>query len=237
MNRSRSFAAFATLALALACAADAQAKDAAERRSLTVVGHGEVRAKPDRAVLTLGVTTRADTAERAASTNARRTREVLEAVRKQLGREDQAESLAYRVQPVYEYPRGGPRELVGFEVVNQIRVRTHAVDRVGSIFDAATGSADVNIDSLDFELRDRGAAEAEALRLAAQDARTRAIKMAEGIGVTLRRVRSVHERGTGGPPPPQPMIAMREAAVADATPVLPRDLEISADVQVTYDIE
>ena len=66
----------------------------------------------------------------------------------------------------------------------------------------------------------------------------RAEKIADGIGVTLRRVRQVREVTSGGAPPPRPYVAMRSAAQAEAsTPILPQELRIRAQVEVTFDIE
>ena len=96
----------------------------------------------------------------------------------------------------------------------------------------------MSVGSLSFELSQRQAVHAEALRLAARDARSRAEKIADGISVTLRRVRHVRERGAGAPPPPRPYVAVREAAMADApTPILPQEQLVVGEVEVTYDIE
>ena len=213
------------------------AGNAQEPRSLTVVGRAEMRVAPDVAVAVFSVTTRDRTADAASAENARRSQAVLAAVRKQLGKGDRAETLSYRVQPVYEYPKGGPRRQVGFEVRNSIRVRTRELDKMGTIIDRATGAADVGVDSLSFELAEPNRAQAEALERAGQAAQERAAKAAAGLGVRLGRVRSVREAGAAAPPPPRPMMAaVREAADAP-TSILPQELVVKAELEVTYDIE
>jgi len=213
------------------------AASAQEPRSLTVVGRAEMRVAPDIAVTVLSVTTRDRTAAAAAAENGRRSQAVLDAVRKQLGKRDRAETLSYRVQPVYEYPKGGPRKQVGFEVHNSLRIRTAELDKLGAILDRATGAADVGVDSITFELAEPNRAQAEALELAGQAARERAARAAAGLGVSLGRVRNVREVGAAGPPPPRPMMAaVREAADAP-TSILPQELVVTAELEVTYDIE
>ncbi len=210
---------------------------AAEPRGITVLGSAELRVAPDVAVAVLAVTTRSRTAEKAASENARRSRDVLEVVRGLLGPQDRAETLSYRIQPVYEYPKGGTRQQVGFEVVNALRVRTRRLEKVGAIFDRATAAADVSVSSLSFELENPGKSEAEALEAAGRDAKLRAERIAEGVGVTLRRVRVARERGAVMPPPgPRPMLAEARAA-AVPTEIAPQELVVRGEVEVTYDIQ
>ena len=216
----------------------AAARGQAEPRTLTVVGRAELRVAPDVAEAVLSVTTRDRTAERASAENARRSEAVLKAVRAVLGPRDRAETLSYRIQPIFEYPKGGPRQQVGFDVVNSLRVRTRRLEKLGAIFDRASAAADVSVDSLRFQLADPTKAQAEALELAGKAARQRAARAADGVGVTLRRVRSIREAGAAAPPPPRPMVAqMREAAADASANILPQELVVSAELQVTYDIE
>lgn len=234
--RIRSAAWLAALAI-LVGPMTTQEAEAAEERSLTVLGRAELRVSPDLAVAVLSVTTRHRNAEAASAENARRSRDVLDAIRGLLGPQDRAETLSYRIQPVFEYPKGGPRQQVGFEVVNSLRVRTRELEKVGAIFDRASEAADVSVSSLSFELENRAKAEAKALELAGHDARERAAKIAEGVGVTLRRVRVVRERGATAPPPmPRPMMAEMRSADA-ATEILPQELRVVGEVEVTYDIQ
>ena len=211
----------------------------AEERTLTVTGRAELRVAPDLAVAVLTVTTRARNAEEASAENARRSRDVLEAIRRELDPGDRAETLHYRIQPLYEYPKQGPRQQVGFEVVNSLRVRSHRLDDIGALLDRATAAADVSVQSLGFEIEDPRKHEAEALELAGRDARLRAARMAEGVGVTLRRVRMVREGGTAHPPTPRPMVAsaaVRQQSEA-ATEILPQELKVVGEVEVSYDIQ
>ena len=57
--------------------------------------------------------------------------------------------------------------------------------------------------------------------------------------MTLRRVREVRERGaTPRPPPgPRPMMAGMRSAEAAPTQILPQELRVVGEVEVTFDIQ
>jgi len=125
-----------------------------------------------------------------------------------------------------------PREYVAR---NTIEVRIDDLARVGDVLDAAVQGGATSSGGVRFDLRDRSAAEREALRLAVADARARADAAAAGAGRTIDRIVKIEDTRDGPGPIPRPMIGVmaRADAAAPPTPVEPATIEIRARVTLT----
>ncbi len=202
--------------------------------AVTATGRSEVEIAPDRAVVNVGVRATGKTAAEAARSGAERSQQVLAALRAKLGPGDRAESASNRVVPVTVYGEGKPPRITGYAAEHDLRVLTVRIGEVGLLLDAVTSAADVRIDSVRFELADPAPPQADALRLAARDARARAMAIAEGLGLALGGVRVAREVGASSP---APMGEMRMRVAADeATPVIAPQLHVSGEVEVTFEL-
>jgi shikimate 5-dehydrogenase len=66
---------------------------------------------------------------------------------------------------------------------NQVRAETRATDSVGTLIDTATAAGANMVEGLEFTLRERAAAQNDALQRAGQDARRQAEAAAAALGV------------------------------------------------------
>jgi uncharacterized protein len=210
-------------------------------RTLTVVGNGQLTAAPDLAVVALAVETEAPAADQAVADNARRTQQVIAALRPLLGGDDRLTTAGYSLQPRYHQPPRPDRqtttpEIAGYVARNQVRVELRALDRVGRVIDVAAAAGANRVDHLQFLLERREPALRTALADAAREARAQAESVAAALGVTLGQVL---EATTGAPGHlPQPRAMRAEALVTGVpTPVEPGEVTVQATLQVTYAIE
>lgn len=147
-------------------------------------------------------------------------------------------TTGYNIQQEFDYTNGRriPREYVAR---NGVEVRLDAVERVGEVLDLTVQAGATNVSGVRFDIKDRPAAEREALRLAVADARARAEALASGAGRTLDRIVRIED----GPrqfkgPMPQPMMRMSAAAADGAmTPVESGAIEITAQVTLTAEFK
>ena len=118
---------------------------------------------------------------------------------------------------------------------NIVEVRVDDINRAGEVLDAAVGSGATSVSGVRFDLKDRSAAERDALRKAVADARGRADAAAAGAGMRVDRVVRIEEQRVMLPEPPRPMMMTRQSMVADAgaPPMSPGELEIRATVTMT----
>jgi uncharacterized protein YggE len=140
--------------------------------SIRTSGEATVTAKPDRAIIDIGVVTQAATAQAAAGQNATRLDAVVRALKAAVGSAAEIKTISYSLEPNYRYPKpGGQAEVAGYTARNTVQVTTPDLSSAGNIIDAATKAGANNVDRLQFTLKDDRAARAEALREAAAKAK------------------------------------------------------------------
>jgi uncharacterized protein YggE len=229
-----------TLIALLALASPAFAADPLPPRTLSVSGEGQAQAAPDLAVVSFAVETTAPTAGAAVADNAKKSTALAEAVKQKLGPRDRVYTTQYSLMPRYEQQErnlGGqvmPR-IIGYVASNAVRVELRNVREVGALIDAATGAGANRVDSLEFTLEERAAAQSDALKQAGADAKRQAEAAAAALGVTLGKVLTAN---TGSAPIIMPKQMARMAMAADvSTPVEAGDVTVSATLQVTYEIQ
>jgi uncharacterized protein len=231
----------ATIALSLALCAPAlaQAQPAAEPgpRLLTVGGDGEVKAKPDQAVLTAGVVSQAKTAADALAANSRKMNQVF-ATLKRFGIPDKSiQTSDFSVSPQYpDYNSKEPRRITGYEVSNTVTVTVDDLDRLGPALDALVASGANSLGGIGFSVRDEKPLEAAAREAAVKDAIAKAEALARAAGVTLGPIVSINEGEVPAPMPMRRMMAAAPMAAAAPPPVAAGEESVTANVTVTWEI-
>jgi uncharacterized protein YggE len=206
--------------------------------SVTVSGEGRVTMEPDLAEIEIGVVTDARTAPQAGKENAAKLAKVVAEIKKSIGPGDEVKTIGYSLSPNYRYPKeGGRPEITGYKATNIVRVRTGALQGVGSLIDAATQSGANTIQRLAFTLKDEDAAKREALRSAAAKAKSKAEDMARALGLKIARVLSVVEGEQGFQPVIREMRAGGIMAQDTApTPVESGTIQVRASVTLTAEL-
>lgn len=204
-----------------------------ERRVIATQGRATVRKAPDRAFLVLATETRAPQPADAQRRNA----ELMTAVQQRLKAElpaDAVRTLSYSIQEEYEFTEGRrvPR---GYLVSNTIEVRVDDLSRLGALIDLAVGSGATTVSHIRFDLKEREAAEREALREAVANAWARAEAAAAGANVEISGVVRIEEHGPAMPLPVMQRTMAMESRAAD-TPIQPGEIEIEAAVTLTAGI-
>lgn len=225
------------LSMMLAIPASVSAQDA-DRRTISVSGEGIHRVEPDMAVVRFGVVTHADEPEEARRLNAAAAREALNAVR-DIGideRRIRMESL--RLQPRREYIQETRRwEERGFEAVRDVVVNVDNIDQLPEVVTRVVQRGANRLNQVTYELSNRDIARNEALRLAVENARSKAEVMVGVLGVRLGDVRLISEQQFDFP---RPMYrAMEMASVAqDAAPepeaYASGEIEVRTTVQLEF---
>jgi hypothetical protein len=215
-----------------------QERESARPPSIRVSGEATVTARPDQAILDVGVVTQADTAEAAAAENARRADAVLAELRKLLGAGSEIKTVSYSVSPNYRYPReGGRPAITGYTANNIVRAQVNDLAIIGKVIDGATQSGANRIERLQFRLKDEMGVQNEALRQSARIARSKADAMASALGLKVIRVLLAEE--STGPivrPMEERMFATARAEGAPSTPVEPGNLEFRAVTNLTVEV-
>ena len=199
-------------------------------------GEGVVKQAPDRAWVSIAAESRARTAQEAQRMNTDAMNAVLEKI-KTLGiPADAIQTVGYNLQPEFDY-QNGKQTLRGYVARNSVQVRVDALAKTGDVIGAAVGSGATSVSGVRFDLKDREAAERQALRLAVRDARARADAAASGGGVNIDRVIRIEEQREMGEIVRPMTMAMRGSEAAQAAvPLEAGEIEIRSRVTLTVSI-
>jgi uncharacterized protein YggE len=201
---------------------------------VVVSGQGSVLAVPDRAWITIGAESRAQSAREAQRRNAEAMTPVQQKLRAAGIPADAIRTVGFDVQYEWDYVNNR-RVGKGYVARNTIEVRVDDVDRVGELLEIAVGSGATTLGGIRFDLKDRKQHEREALRLAVADARAKADAAAAGAGRAIDRVVKIEE-ATGAVPLPRPMfreVAAQASAADSAPPISAGQMEIRSQVTLT----
>lgn len=194
--------------------------------SVTVGGSGSVVAVPTTALLSLGVTSRGDTAKAALAANAREMRKVIDAVKAAGGRDVGTQSVSL------SEVLGDNGALKGYAASNMVSA-TISIKQAGAVIDAAADAGANQVYGPSLTIDDQAALYRQALKVAVTDAKARAQVLAQAAGRTLGKVTSISETGSA----PVPTEAFQKSAAADAsTPVEAGTQETIASVTVTFQL-
>jgi len=200
--------------------------------TIITTGEATVSRPPDIAYLTLAVEARARTPRDAQKQNA----DAMSGVQTQLVNagipKDALRTLGLWLEQEFDN-QNGRRVARGFVARNTVEVRIEDVTRAGEIADAVVQGGATSLGGIRFDLKDRGAAEREALRLSVADARQRAEAAAAGAGRTVDRLLKIEESRGDVIVQPRMLAMMRADAGAQTTSVEPGLIEIRARVTLT----
>ena len=232
---------FASIFLSLALMANPVFADEVKmNRIMSLTGHGEVRAVPDLAVVSMGVLSSADTARKALDANTKAMTELMATLSAaNIGSKDIATSN-FTVSPRYDYGQnnGQPPKLVGYDVSNNVTVTVHKLEAIGGILDKAVSSGSNQINGISFSISKPEAAMDEARKLAVQDARHKAELYAAATSTTLGNVIAIAEGGPVYQPPMQVQMSARKmSAEAANVPISQGEQVLSIDVNMSWEIK
>ena len=232
---------FASIFLSLALVANPVFADEVKmNRIMSLTGHGEVRAVPDLAVVSMGVLSSADSARKALDANTKAMTELMATLSAaNIGSKDIATSN-FTVSPRYDYGQnnGQPPKLVGYDVSNNVTVTVHKLEAIGGILDKAVSSGSNQINGISFSISKPEAAMDEARKLAVQDARHKAELYAAATSTTLGNVIAIAEGGPVYQPPMQVQMSARKmSADAANVPISQGEQVLSIDVNMSWEIK
>ncbi len=213
-----------------ALAADPRTTDI---RTLAMTGHGEIRAVPDMAQLSAGVTSNAATAAQALAANTARMKAVLAALGKLGIPEKNIQTVNFSVSPQYANSNNEPPRLTGYQVNNEVSVRLDDVGKLGTTLDALVTAGANQMNGINFSIQNTLPMLEKARGQAIADARSRAETYARAAGVSLGPILSISESNTETPRPMYRMAAMAEVR---SVPVAAGEQSVTADVAVVWEI-
>jgi uncharacterized protein len=211
-------------------------------RSITVIGEGSVKIKPDIARANIGVETTGATVKEATASAASTMQAVLAAFKAQGIAEGDVQTSGYSVWADRSAgPEGRPAEKPTYRVSNTVSVAIRDLSKVGVVLDADIEAGANSIQGINFGVDEPKKLTSEARAQATDDALARASDLARLHGVELGTVLSVSEVIGGGNGYAARNLNVLEAPSVAALgggsgPFNPGEMELRLQLQVVYSI-
>ncbi|MBP9760502.1 MAG: SIMPL domain-containing protein, partial [Candidatus Pacebacteria bacterium] len=196
----------------------------APSNAISVSGTGEIFAVPDTAEFTFSVLEEGATAGAVQQAAATKANELIGALKEKGIDEKDVKTVVYDLQPKYEwqplacpgyYPCERKQVQKGFILNQSVQVKVRALDKAGDLLTLVADKGATNVSNLSFTIADEGKVKTEARKLAIDEAKAKADKLASDLGVTLVRIVGFNE-DIGGYPMPMQVNASREMKSLDA---------------------
>ena len=221
--------------LALIICVPPVAAQAQAPRVITMGGHGEVRATPDTAMLSAGVSTEGATAAAALAANNSRMQTVMTAIKK-LGVPDKdIRTSNFSVSPQYANSNNDTPRVTGYQASNQVEVRLADVNKLGTALDTLVTAGANQMHGVSFLIRNDTELLSQARAAAVMEARAKAETFAKAADVNLGAILSISEENAQAPRPIYAMAA--PMAMAKAVPVAMGEQSVTADVTIVWEIK
>ncbi|PSO44825.1 MAG: hypothetical protein BRC22_01975 [Parcubacteria group bacterium QH_9_35_7] len=206
-------------------------------RVLQVSASGEVKAKPDKATLNVGVETSSTTVEAAQDKNTSTTNKLISEL-KNLGIEEKnIKTENYRVDPEYDYSEG-ERERVGYNVSQNINLELNDTDMASKVINMAGKVGATDIDNLQYDIQDPEQLKQKARKKAIKKAKRKAKMIAGKLGGRLGSVKSYQEQQEKDYRPVRESFSMGRGGRDSAKPKLePGTNKVSVSVNLEYNLK
>jgi uncharacterized protein len=222
-----------TLVATFLCAAGvvmAAEPDRQHDRTVSVSATGGVAAEPDLATISTGVVSEADTAREALSRNTATMAKVIEGL-KALGISAQdIRTTAVNVEPRYRSAKDQAPAIVGYQVVNQVRITARDLKRLGEVLDQIVSLGVNQVGGIAFEVSKAEELRDEARKAAMANALRRARLYASSAGAEIGPVVTISEDAPA--PGPRPMA--RTSLAAGDVPIEPGTQRLEVKIHVTW---
>lgn len=216
-------------------------KDKTQDNTISVTGFAEISAKPDVAQITLTVLSEKKDLSVASSQNNEKINTIISFLMESGIEDKDIKTSSYNINPRYEYTNDYKnRYLASYEVRQSLTVKVRNLDIIGNIIAGATSRGANDIGNLQFIIDDNESLKEQAREKAIDNAKAKAQKLGENLGVSITEIISFYE-DTYTPIPAREYSAMKQmnSAAGDilAPSIQTGENSITSNVTITYKIK
>lgn len=210
-------------------------------REITFDGEGKVYAKPDLAIVQLGVSSEATTSESVVKDNNNKMNAITAAI-KVLGVADaDIQTTNYNLSPKYNYTDSKGSFIDGYTLEQDIQIKIRDFDKISDVIQKATSLGANTINQLQFTIDNPDKLKAQATDIAISNAKEKAANIANTSGLKLGRLVNVYEGGGVITPTPIYSTAEKSTGMGGGSDITAPNIqtgqqEITVDMSLTYQI-
>lgn len=161
--------------------------------TITISGQGKVYAKPDIGIVNLSVVTEGSQIKAVQKENAAKMNKIIEFLKGFGIEEKDIKTTNYNLYPRYNYEGRKIPQIIGYEITQTLEVKVRNLETVGDILERSVENGINQVNSLRFWVDDDKALKDEARILAINDAKEKARKLSEQLGIRLDKIISYND--------------------------------------------
>ncbi len=205
--------------------------------TISVTGEGKVSTQADKAEIYAKINTEGSTASAAKDSNTQLSNKVIDALTTAGVKKSDIETSYYYLNKKQEWDEN-QKKIVdkGYELNHVLKITTTNLDKVGDLVDIAVNAGANGIDRVSFGLSDAKQKDIskEALKIASANGEDKANAIADSMNLNIGKLVTASESSFNYIPYVVSNVAYKE--MGSAPQILPQNLEITASVMLTYEI-
>ena len=201
----------------------------APERTVSVSASGSVTAEPDLAIISIAVVSEAETAREALARNTATMAKVIDGLKALAISAQDIRTTEVNVEPRYRNAKDRAPSIIGYQVVNQVRITARQLQRLGEVLDHVISLGANQIGGIAFEVSKAEELKDEARQAAMANALRRAKLYAASAGAEIGQVLTISE----DPPAPRPRPMAKELAAGNV-PIEPGTQHLEVKIHVTW---
>lgn len=214
-----------------------RALDQQNMNQITVSGEGKVYAKPDIALVSLGVETTGLTTSDVISKNTAKMNAVIQAVKDSGVEQKDIQTTNYNLAPLYNWTEAAGRVFQGYTLTQNLQVKIRDFSKVGDILQQAVVKGANLTSNLQFTIEDPEQYKQEARQKAVEQAKEKADNLASASGITLGKLINVYENYVYPMYESAKAVGLGGGGVVPSPTIEPGQNEISITVNLTYRVK
>jgi len=197
---------------------------------MKLFGIGTIKAKPDVAMVTLGIVTEGQELKTAQEENALKTNKVIYSLQTMGIREKNIKTQSFYITPEYDFIEG-KKIFRGYRVANNLEITINNIEKTGEIIDSAVEAGANKVSDISFTVKDPNQYYRNALNLAIEDAIQKTISLERRFSFKINKIpiKIDEQRST---------YASSERAYLEsaktATPIMPGEIEIQSKIEALF---
>ncbi|MGE5674422.1 MAG: SIMPL domain-containing protein [Mycobacterium leprae] len=180
--------------------ASTQAQAAAPVRTITVIGEAEVQAKPDQALVTIGIWTGGASASDAEALNRAFVKQVEAAMVAAGADSDQFEATKDGLSATTQQDYSGTSHIAGYESRTTVRALVRNLSKSQAVVDAALAAGATSLQGVSYRLENPEQAKQTAAKQALDSAKARATALLKSQGEKIGDLTAIEVLPTDSPP-------------------------------------
>ena len=201
-----------------------------DNNTMNLNGKGAVQAKPNIAVVSLGVVTENMDLNDALKENTLKMSKVIASLKNMGIAEKDIKTESYNIELVYDYIEG-KQVFKGYRVRNMLSVTIRDINSVGEVINTAVDNGANVVNSINFTVSNPSLYYREALNLAIKDAIEKAAVIEKSLRIVVNKTPSkILEETYGYAPIPSNSMTFKTAG----PPIMPGETEITASIKATF---